>query len=141
MVAAAKSAHRALRTAQVYFVGTSEGADVRLFRQLVGSASYGKARGDSPPDKLVELHKLHVLFPDKHSLHAAADVNAHKVGDNFVGDGHGGADNAANACMDIGHHSYFLADSEFLAAKLDYLGDRGAVDIIGKNLCCIVFSL
>ncbi len=33
----------------------------------------------------------------------------------------------------------FLADSEFLAAKLDYLGDRGAVDIIGKNLCCIVF--
>ena len=51
------------------------------------------------------VHPLKVdVHPAKlHGVHTAPDVNAHNVGDRLVSDGHGGADGAAPARVDIRH--------------------------------------
>ena len=99
----------------------------------MGRIPHGKAGGDGGADELVELLGLEMRLPQDGGLHAAADVHAHEIGDELVGDGHGGADGAALACMDIGHDADRSALCEGLAAQLKDLCGAGLVRFFGKN--------
>lgn len=100
-----------------------------------------EAGGDGGVDEFIELLEFDMFFFQADGFHTAADVNADEIGDDLIGDGHGSADGAAGACVDVGHDADGSAVGEGLIAKGDDLGDSVGFDVIGKDLCICIFSV
>ena len=107
---------------------------VYLFAVAMGLFPDGKARGYLLVDELIKLLELDVFLLQPYGLHAAADVNSHKIGDDLFGDGHGGTDGTACACVNIGHDADLCSLAHGLAAKCDDLSNCVLFDVIGKDL-------
>ena len=121
-------------------LGAAKGLQIDLVCIAVGLIANGKARGDLGADQLVELLQLHVLVLQPDRLHAAADVHAHQIGTDLVGDGHGGSHGAACTGVNVGHHADPTALRIGLIEEADDLGDRFLIHHVGEDLRLRVFS-
>ncbi|MPN14183.1 hypothetical protein SDC9_161509 [bioreactor metagenome] len=77
---------------------------------------YVKAAGNFLINKLIKFLQLYAAVFKLYDLHAAADVNAHKIWHDFVLNGHCGSYRAAGAAVDIGHNADNAAFYKLLAA-------------------------
>ena len=140
VVAAAQGADALFRPQQIDVFCAAQLPQVDLAAVSVRLFPDGKAGGDLFIDQLVQLLQFQTPLPDADGLHAAADVHPHQIGHHLVGDGHGGADGAALAGVDIGHQPDAAARGKFLIAQLLYLCKGGAVHHIGEDFGLVVFS-
>ena len=94
---------------------------------------HGKSGRHLRTDELVELLGLDVCFLQECRFHAAADIDAHQIRDELIGDSHGRADGAAGSGVDIGHDADLRALRKGLIAQLLDLCDCTGVDAVRKN--------
>ena len=103
VVAAAKGTDAPSGPLQSHIGGAAELGQINFSVQRVGYVPNLPPAGDFPADEGVQSCKIYFLFRNADGLHAAADVHPHHTGDDFVRNGHGGADGAAHPGVDIGH--------------------------------------
>ena len=91
-------------------------------------------------DCLVKLSVFHAIVFQQRGFHAAADVHADKVRNDFIFDRHGSTDSTAHACVSVRHYADFTAGHELLIEKVLNLRDGALLGGVGKHLGGIVFS-
>ena len=126
VVAAAKGADAVHGAAQVDLSRTAELCQINPAIQRMGRFPHLPAIGNLLADQPVQPVKVDLPLGQLHRLHAAADINAHHAGHDFVLYGHGGADCAALAGMDVGH------DPNFAAGKLRPIAHR--LDLVARRI-------
>ena len=107
----------------------------------MGNITDFPAEGDLLPDQRVQLSKVDFALGQFYCLHTAANVHAYHTGNDFVLDGHGGADGTAFSSVHIRH------DTDFTARKLGSVTHRlnllpsRSFQLIGITDGCIVLPL
>ena len=131
VVAAAERADAADGAGHRHGLGAPERPQVELLHVRVGRIADAKAGGDGFLDEGIKGGQVEVALAQADGLHATPDVHAHQIGDDFVGDGHGGTDGAPRAGMDIRN---LAAGDEGLVAEGLNLRKRLVVHLVGEHL-------
>ncbi len=84
---------------------------------------YIRPGGDAVGGGIKRFH-INAVFPERHGIHTAADIDAHAVGDSLIPDGHRRSDGATLACVHIGHDPYPAATCKLVIAHPADLRDR-----------------
>ncbi len=90
--------------------------------------------------RLVHFFIVNVCFSQGHSIHVATDIHTHYVGHCLICDGHGGADGAALAGMDIRHDPDLRSFGHGVIAHAPYLLNGIVLHHCRVADCCIYFS-
>src|SRR5690606_15534668 len=114
MVAAAQGADAFDRPVQVHVIFAVKLTQVDVGRISMGLFADIKTGGNVIINHPVQLFEVNGLFPQLDGFHAAANVHPHQVRHHLIGDGHGGADGAADAGVNVGHDPDTAAPGKFL---------------------------